>query len=427
MEEKRKVLIITYYWPPSGGAGVQRWLNFTKYLPDYAWEPIVFTPENPQFDLKDHSLKSAVDPRVDVLKFPIWEPYNLFKRISGTKELKQGQILEEKSNNWIKQFSIFLRGNLFIPDPRRFWVKPASQYLKEIIESNEIKHVITTGPPHSLHLIGLNLKYHNPSITWLADFRDPWTEWDIMKQFRMLPFVRKKHERMEKEVLKVADATMATGEEAANDLNRLGARKTAVFTNGYDHEKLPFQELTTSKYLRILHLGMLSEGRLPLFFFKALNDTLGPDELALKIQFTGIVSPVVIGAIDELTELKKVVGIKDSVPFDELKFEYQNSDILLLLQTSKQESKVQLPGKLFEYLSQKRPILAFGDPQSDVAKILDETNSGIMIAYDDLQSIETVVEELRQGVFGKAFTYQHIEQFSREEIAKQLAAFLNTF
>ena len=76
----RRVLIITYYWPPSGGSGVQRWLKFAKYLPDGDWEPVIFTPENPDFDLRDESLEKEVPKQLEVIKFPIWEPYQLFSK-----------------------------------------------------------------------------------------------------------------------------------------------------------------------------------------------------------------------------------------------------------------------------------------------------------------------------------------------------------
>lgn len=421
----KKVLIITYYWPPSGGAGVQRWLKFTKYLPEFGWEPIVFTPENPDFDLQDESLLAQINPAVDVLKFPIWEPYGMFKKLSGTKKLKQGQILEEKKGP-IKALSIFARGNLFIPDPKIFWVKPSVAYLKDIIVKNEIKHVITTGPPHSLHLIGLKLKYQIPSIQWMADFRDPWTEWDIMKQFRILPFLWNRHQKLEREVLNVADVTIATGEKAAKDFKRLGARMTAVLTNGYDVEIEPLDKVNQNKRNKVmLHLGMLNHNRVPSQFFKALNDVLSSND-SFSLQFTGIISPEVKEEIDGLNSLKSVSQFKESVPHKELIEEYAKADFLLLLQTNSEESSTQLPGKLFEYMAQKKPILAFGDPQSDVSKILSQTNSGLMLAYDDVDSIRKVTKQLMQGAFGESFTYEGIEQFSRKAITSKLADLLTS-
>ena len=143
----KPILIVTYYWPPSGGAGVQRWLKFSKFLPEFGWRPIIFTPENPDFDLKDESLLKDINPEVEVLKFPIWEPYRIFKKLTGQKEIKQGQILESSKRSSLKSLAIWIRGNLFVPDPRVFWVKPSVNYLQGILETNGIKHIITTGPP----------------------------------------------------------------------------------------------------------------------------------------------------------------------------------------------------------------------------------------------------------------------------------------
>lgn len=425
MEEQsraKKVLVITYYWPPSGGAGVQRWLQFTKYLPDLGWDPIVFTPENPDFDLVDSSLLQYVHPKVDVLKFPIWEPYGLFKRLSGTKELKQGQILEEK-RGLFKKISVFARGNFFVPDPKIFWVKPSVAFLKDMIIKNDIHHIITTGPPHSLHLIGLQLKQHMPSIHWLADFRDPWTEWDIMRQFKMLPRVWKRHQKLEKEVLKSADITIATGNQAAQDLQKLGARKTVVLTNGYHSEReLKLGKSTNLDGSVLLHLGMLNEKRVPSLFFKIFDQNWQGQRFIM--QFTGIISPDVLKQIASLEHLPELCAIKDSVNHQDLKEEYSQSDFLLLLQTNSSESSTQLPGKLFEYLAQKKPILAFGDPESDAARILNECNCGIMLAYDDEVGTKHVVEQLLGGTFGQEFTYEGIGQYSRQAITGQLADLL---
>lgn len=424
--QNKKVLIISYYWPPSGGAGVQRWLKFTKYLPDFGWDPIVFTPENPNFDLQDASLLEQVNDNVDVLKFPIWEPYGFFKKLSGTKQLKQGQVLEEHKGP-LKNLSVFARGNLFIPDPKVFWVKPSVEYLKEVIVKNEIRHVITTGPPHSLHLIGLKLKYQIPSIQWLADFRDPWTEWDLMKKFKMLPFAWRRHQKMEKEVLKVADVTIATGQQAAKDLKRLGARRTAVLTNGFDDDLLPLerdQEQTQTKCL--LHLGMLNELRNPAYFFEQLNKKL-TDATLLKLQLTGILSTTVQNEISGFKNLSKALSVKDSVAHSQLLDEYKQADYLLLLQSNSKESASQLPGKLFEYLAQHKPIIAFGDPNSDVANILKQTNSGVMLAYDDTVGIDQLTDALIAGHYGSDFSYDHVAQFSRKAVTEKLSDLLSSF
>ncbi|WP_422003727.1 glycosyltransferase family 4 protein [Roseivirga pacifica] len=429
MTEGEKVLVVTYYWPPSGGAGVQRWLKFTKYLPEFGYDPIVFTPENPSFDLVDESLLKDVSPKVDVLKFPIWEPYQLFKKLTGTKEVKQGQILEEGKKSLVKRASIWLRGNLFVPDPRVFWVKPSVDYLAGIIESNGIKKIITTGPPHSVHLIGMKLKMKQPSLAWLADFRDPWTEWDIMRQFNIMPFRWKKHQKLEQQVLKVADAVLATGKTAAEDFKRLGARRVYAITNGYDEEDVSTLKAEKLDKFTLAHVGMVNEKRNPVNLFESLEELLVADELSddVELQLTGILSPAVLQTLEQYPRLKKIVKLKDSIPHKEVHQVYATASLLLLFQTDTQEAHSQLPGKLFEYLAAKRPVLALGATDSDVAEILDKTSAGKMLAYQDKAAIKSFVlyEYKNWKSETPRWQFKDIEKFSRRELTKSLVDILN--
>jgi len=171
----KKVLVVTYYWPPAGGPGVQRWLKFVKYLPEFGIEPHVYVPQNPNYPIVDETLLCEPNPAIHIIKQPIFEPYALGKIISKkkTNRISSG-IITEKNMSWMEKFLLFVRGNLFIPDARVFWVKPSYTYLKNYLIEQKIDTLITTGPPHSLHLIGLRLK-KELKINWIADFRDPWT------------------------------------------------------------------------------------------------------------------------------------------------------------------------------------------------------------------------------------------------------------
>ena len=163
----KNFLLISYYWPPSGGVGVQRWLKLSKYLPVAGWRPVVLTPENPAFELRDPALEKEVAPEVEVLRLPIWEPYHLASKLSGKKgaAINYGVALESKSSTLTNRMMHWLRGNVILPDPRVFWVRPASKFALDLLEKNEIKAVITTGPPHSMHLIGKRIRKKNrPSL-----------------------------------------------------------------------------------------------------------------------------------------------------------------------------------------------------------------------------------------------------------------------
>ena len=178
----KKILIISYYWPPNSGSGVQRWLKFSKYLLNYDCKPIVVTPENPYIELKDSELVKEVSNKIEVIKLPIWEPYSIKDKIFGKKKKSQTSGLISKDSSLKIQALNWLRGNFFIPDPKKFWIKPTFNSLKKIIKEKEISYVISTGPPHSMHLIALELKKIYGHIKWIADFRDPWTYLDILEE-----------------------------------------------------------------------------------------------------------------------------------------------------------------------------------------------------------------------------------------------------
>ena len=374
----KKVLIVTYYWPPSGGGGVQRWLKFAKYLPDFGWEPIIFTPENPQFDQVDESLLEDVDPQLEVLKFPIWEPYHLFKKITGKRELKQGQVLEDGDNSFMKKLSIWLRGNLFIPDPRRFWIKPSVEYLNGLVKSNNIKTIISTGPPHSMHLIGMKVKMANPTINWVADFRDPWSEWDILHKFSLTKFSLNKHKALEQKVLKTANHILTVSENWKSDFERLGARRASTITNGYDSEDITASHSRMDKF-RVCHLGMLNDFRNPEVFWQALTEILEANENFredFELSLVGILSEKVSSQLEQNELLKPRVVLQDYVAHSEVNKVYTESSVLLLILNDSTNAKGHLPGKLFEYLAASVPIIGIGDTNGDASKILEDTRSG---------------------------------------------------
>ncbi|MBE9481851.1 MAG: glycosyl transferase family 1, partial [Bacteroidetes bacterium] len=173
----KKVLIITYYWPPSGGAGVQRWLKFVKYLREFGWEPIVYTPENPEAPDIDNSLEKDIPDNLTVIKRKIWEPYTAYKKFIGQEKeqkINAGFLSENKKPKLSENISVWIRGNFFIPDARKFWIKPSVKFLTNYLKNNPVDAMISSGPPHSMHMIALGLK-QRLGIPWLADFRDPWT------------------------------------------------------------------------------------------------------------------------------------------------------------------------------------------------------------------------------------------------------------
>ena len=381
----KKVLIITYYWPPAGGSGVQRWLKFAKYLPKYEWKPIIYTPENPYFEVKDEALLGDIPIQSEVWKTPIWEPYMLKDKLFGKVERSQSagvisnkKSLKNKAFNWV-------RGNVFIPDPKVYWVKPSIKILIKKIKKEGIKHIITTGPPHSMHLIGLGLKKEIPNVKWIADFRDPWSELDLLDEFHLSNYSSKKYRNLEKEVLQTADVTLTVSETWMEDLKRLGASRVELITNGYDASDFELKPKTNDKFI-IGHYGLLNHLRNPKNLWKSLADLC--DEHTefndkLKIHLSGNIDEEVLTEIETYRQLKEKVEQLGYISHTQVLEQYNQVDVLLLLLFNSKSGEGNYPGKIFEYFAAKKPILAFGPTSSCAEKLINKTNTGRYFSYDE--------------------------------------------
>ena len=264
-----KVLIVTYYWPPAGGSGVQRWLKFVKYLQDFGIEPIVYTVDNSKYPILDASLENEIPDNIIVLKQPIWEPNNILS-IFKKKKTQQSAGFLNPNPTFFGKILQYIRANYFIPDARKYWVKPSVKYLEKYLSENKIDAIITTGPPHSLHLIGLHLK-KKTKVKWIADFRDPWTDIDYFHQLPLTKKAIKKHHQLEKEVLKNADASLVVGKTMKTNYEAF-SKNIHVVTNGYDsEEKTNNQSVLDSKF-SITHIGLMNADRNPKMLWKALAE-----------------------------------------------------------------------------------------------------------------------------------------------------------
>ena len=417
----QKVLIVTYYWPPSAGGGVQRWLKLAAHLPEFGIEPVIFTPENPAFNLRDSSLLKDIPPGLEVWKFPILEP---FKLLGKANQPFQGQVLENKQKGVWDKLIIFLRANLFIPDPRLFWVRPSVRFLQKMIETNEIGTVITTGPPHSMHLIGLGLK-QKTGVKWVADFRDPWSKWDILDKLGVKGWARKRHRALEKKVIEKTDLLITVSPSWDADFKALGATKSFVLTNGFDRIAPQAAVESGAGSFVIAHVGMLNEMRNPQALWAALAQLCQdhPGFAAdVKIYLAGIPSEKVTASIESYRELKEKLVVDGYLSYDEANEKMRRSAVLLLVMNDSQNSKGHIPGKLFEYLAAERPVLAIGDPEGDSAGILRETRAGHCHRYDDVVAIKNDIQQ-RYLDFkaGTHFKPVAIDMFSRRNLAMKLA------
>jgi len=420
----KKVLIITYYWPPSGGSGVQRWLKHVKYLPQHEWQPYVFTPENPSFEVKDQSLVNDIPKDVEIIKLPIWEPYTLLNKVKG-KGNQQSDLVKKKKKGFFTKLLLWLRGNLFVPDPRKFWVKPSVKVLEDLVVSNGIDVIITTGPPHSMHLIGQKLR-KKLDVKWIADFRDPWTDWELFDNFYLTSLAQRKHKRLEKKVLKEADAVLSVSKHYALDLEKIGGRKVEVITNGFDDEEFAqVPDVKPEKFI-IRHIGVVDELRDPRPVLEAV-ESLAKDSVEVEMEFIGNVNETLKAEVEESDVLKKQVSFKPYVPHSEVLELYRRSAVLLLVLANSKNSKGNIPGKLFEYLASERSILAVGDTSGDSAGIIASSGAGIAVERNDVNQIKQAILSLKEDFeSNKGLQKADINEFSRRSLTHKLVSVLNT-
>ena len=370
----KRLLIITYYWPPNGGAGVQRWLKFAKYLPEHGWQPVIYTPSNPEVILPDAALELEVPKEAELVKRPITEPYGFYKQLTGRgkdEKVHTAFLSEEKRQGWREDAALWVRSNLFIPDARVWWVKPSIRHLKAYLKDHPVDAVVTTGPPHSLHLIGRALK-HDLGLHWIADWRDPWTNIDFYQQLKLTGWADRKHRRLERAVLKEADHTIAVGWTMAAELEALGANHVDVITNGYDPADVSSPPATVDDAFSLVHVGSLSATRNAPELWKALAQLCRQDPAfatKLKLRFVGAVDHTVLASIAGAGLADKVEWT-GPVSHAEAMRHMQQARVLLLLLNDTANAKGILTSKLFEYLSVGRPLLSIGPKDGDVARVL---------------------------------------------------------
>lgn len=440
--ETKKILIISYYWPPAGGPGVQRWLKFVKYLPDFGWEPTVFIPENPSYPIVDETLQKDVPKNLKIIKTKIWEPYQLAEKFGkDNKKFKAGQFDVGENQSWKSKLSIFVRGNFFIPDARIFWVKPSVEFLEKYLKANHYDVLVTTGPPHSLHLIGLNLKKKLPNLKWIADFRDPWTEISYYKHLKLTKFADKKHRNFEEQVFRNADITLATSYTDAENFRKKGANAFCV-TNGFDvsdsvielerdREKSPSHHHSNSPIHKftLSYIGVLEQLRNPEILWETLDELIQENEdfrNDFELKFVGRLDDKILQKIENSSLKNHLTNLgyqTHKVALNHM----QNSSVLLMTNFPQDSSKGIIPGKIFEYLATGKTILSFGPKDADVEKILNETKTGKHFGYDEKESLKQFILETydrwKSGNLNQ--NAENIEQFSRKNLTKKLVDLMN--
>jgi glycosyltransferase involved in cell wall biosynthesis len=420
-----KVLIITYYWPPSGGAGVQRWLKFSKYLPEFGWEPVILTvdPELAAYPVTDISLNEDIPGNIKVHKTAATDYFSIYKK-DKTKIPSAGFAISV--DNTVKGRVLrFVRGNFFIPDPRKGWNKFAFKKACDLIETEDIKHVVTTSPPHSTQLIGLKLKKKYPSIKWIADLRDPWTDIYYYNQFYPTIISKLIDSGYEKSVLKNADKIIAVGSSLKNILlqkvNGID-KKIEVISNGFDEVDFIKSESTTPPKLTLTYVGTLSDNYPVIGLMEALKK-LKVKGIDFDLRFIGSVSQNAKVIILNSVKNTSVEFLSHVIHSEAIRY-MMNSSVLLLIIPSHSSNRSIITGKIFEYLSSGKPVLCIGPEDGDAAAIIKKCNAGATAGYNDSVKMYDFLSNL--SILPRLSDRAAVMEFSRHSLTKRIAEILNS-
>jgi glycosyltransferase involved in cell wall biosynthesis len=428
MQANKRVLIISYYWPPSGGAGVQRWLKFVKFLPKNGWTPVVYTPSNPEFPSIDTELEKEIPPECEVTQTPIREPYALYKKLMGAKKedrINAGFLNETGTAGRKEQLARWVRGNYFIPDARKFWIKPSVKYLQNYLAQNPVDLIITTGPPHSMHVIGLQLK-KQLNLPWIADFRDPWTNIDFYQDLHLSDKADRKHHQLESAVLNNADTVLVIGQQMKKEFGEItDPLKIHVVPNGFDPADFPKnQTVVPDPHFSLAHIGSFSPARNVPVLWEALSELIKENE-AFKANFR----LKLIGKVDaSVTQSLIDFGLEDHLerhpylPHGEVLTHERSSSVLLLSVNDAPNAKGIVTGKVFEYFFAQRPILAIGPEDGDLAQLIRETETGQVVERRSKERMMSVLRDMFIAWQGKKLNIEpkNISRFNREELTTEL-------
>ncbi len=404
---------------------MQRWVKLSKYLLRQGWTPVIYTVSNGHYQQLDESMVKDVSPEITVIKRPIWEPHYFYQLISKKKDGINTDEISQKKKSLVGKIATWIRSNFFIPDARMFWIKPSVRFLSEYLTTNPVDAVISTGPPHSVHLIAMKLK-QKLNLPWLADFRDPWTTMDYYHDLLLTSWADKKHHRLEREVLQNADRVIVVGKRMKEEFEQKRRREVTVVTNGYDEEDF-VQATPLDHYFSLMYIGSFFDRINPVNLWSVLAELKKENETfsgLLKIKVMGNIAPGVLQSIQQ-NGLADNVAIIPFQPHTEATRQMKGAAVLLLGVDVR--TQFVLTGKLFEYLGAQRPILAFGPVEGDAAKIISETGAGKMFSFEEKEELKKHIAHLfmlfRQGQLsaspGSVYEYSH------GALARQVSFLLN--
>ncbi len=431
----KKVLIITYYWPPAGGPGVQRVLKLVKYLPQFGWQPVVLTVKNGDYPALDESLEAEVPTEVKVSKISIWEPHHLYRKIMGIKESEPipiAVLTQQQNKSFKSKIMHWLRGNIFIPDARISWYFSLVREAERIIKTEDIQAVLVSSPPHSLQLAGLKLK-KKFSLPLIADFRDPWTDIYYYKDLKRLKLTRMIDAYLEKKVLRRADRVLTVSPALKRLLeSKTPIAKCSVIYNGFDEtdfkKALPREQISYT----IGYVGNFSANQNCPVLWRVLKKILELNSAfreSFCLEFTGKIHSDIVRSIKE-NGLKSFTQFNDYKPHSEAIEDMQKASVLLFVIPDTENNEGILSGKLFDYLASGTPLLSVGPPEGDAAHILSDSEAGAIYGFKDKEGLENRVRQLfsawQENRLNEFMPERSkIKKYERREMAGQTARLLD--
>lgn len=420
-----KVLIITYYWPPSGGAGVQRWLKFTKYLPSSGWIPVILTvkPEYAAYPSKDLSLYGEIPLDVAINRTKATNYFALYNK--DQSKIPHAGFAAGKDSSLKGRISRFIRGNFFIPDPRRGWNRYAYRKARALIREENIRFVITTSPPHSTQLIGRKLKRRFPDIKWVADLRDPWTDIYYYDMFNPSFIARMVDNAMEKSVLTKADAIVTVGQTLASMLEsktEVVKDKIYILPNGYDEEDFEGILPSVPEVFTITYVGTLSPSYPVKSFIGAVNE-VRTSGIAVNLRFVGSVPDEIMAVFPPDSDYGTTEFIKYCEHPEAIR-QIMNTSMLLLIIPDHASNRAILTGKIFEYMATEKPLLFLGPADGDAAQLLVKCGYQGIYGYNDGEGIRDFILKVAGGIPVRRSGH-HLE-YSRRALSSHLAGLLDS-
>jgi glycosyltransferase involved in cell wall biosynthesis len=430
-----KVLIISYYWPPSGGAGVQRWVKLSKYLLQNGWMPVILTVDekHASYMQLDESLVKEIPSEIRIIKTRSFEPLNIYAWLVGRNMVSTAGFSNTRQQGLVVRVAAFIRSHLFIPDPRKGWNRYAIREARKIIDGENIRLVITSSPPHSSQLIGRKLK-KTGRMRWIADMRDPWTDIYYYQRLGHSFLSRAIDRRLEKKTLEEADGIITVSMSLKDLLvaksPQVQGDKFLVLPNGFDDEDFPPALLPppTEEFV-ISYTGTMSDQYEPECFFRAVKQLWERHPQArIKMKMAGTLADSVVQSI-HIFGLERITEFFPSVPHAEAVKIMIQSSVLLLVIPNVPDARGILTGKLFEYLASHRKIICLGPVEGDAASVINTCAAGQTFTREQenqiFEYLNKLFENSLRGEYG-LFNEEAIRQYTRKRQAQKLAEWLHS-